>query len=43
VAAVARLTRAYLRTELCPGDPAWQAARDELAASPDPFGGVEYK
>jgi dienelactone hydrolase len=43
VAAVARLTRAYLRTELYPGNPAWQAARDELAASPDPLGRVESK
>ena len=43
VAAVARLTRAYLRTELYPGDAAWQAARDELAASPDPLGRVESK
>jgi predicted dienelactone hydrolase len=38
VAAVARLAWAYLRTELYPGDRAWQAARDELAASPDPLG-----
>src|ERR1700750_1638353 len=38
VAAVARLTGAYLRTALYPGDPAWQAARDKLAASPDPLG-----
>ena len=36
VAAIARLTSAYLRTELYPGDPAWQAACDELAASPRP-------
>jgi predicted dienelactone hydrolase len=43
VAAVQRLTWAYLRTELYPGDPAWQAARDELAASPDPLGRVESK
>jgi predicted dienelactone hydrolase len=43
VAAVQRLTWAYLRTELYPGDPAWQAARDELAASPDPLGRVEFK
>jgi predicted dienelactone hydrolase len=43
VAAVARLTWAYLRTELYPGDPAWQAARDELAVSPDPLGRVESK
>jgi predicted dienelactone hydrolase len=43
VAAVARLTWAYLRTELYPGDPAWQAARDALTASPDPLGRVESK
>jgi dienelactone hydrolase len=43
VAAVARLTWAYLRTELYPGDSAWQAARDELAADPDPLGRVESK
>jgi predicted dienelactone hydrolase len=43
VAAVARLTWAYLRTELYPGDSAWQAARDALAASPDPLGRVESK
>ena len=43
VAAVARLTGAYLRTELYPGDFAWQAARDELAASSDPLGRVESK
>jgi predicted dienelactone hydrolase len=43
VAAVARLTGAYLRAELYPGDPAWQAACDELAASPNPPGRVESK
>src|SRR5690348_2630737 len=43
VTAIARLTGAYLRTALYPGDPAWQAARDELAASPDPLGRVESK
>ena len=43
VAAVARLTWAYLRTELYPADPAWQAARDALTASPDPLGQVESK
>lgn len=43
VAALARLTWAYLRTELYPGDSAWQAARDALAASPDPPGRVESK
>lgn len=43
VAAVQRLTRAYLRTELHPGDSAWQAARDALTADPDPLGRVESK
>jgi predicted dienelactone hydrolase len=43
VAAVQRLTSAYLRTELYPGDPAWQAACDELAASPNPPGRVESR
>ncbi len=43
VAAVARLTLAYLRTELYPGDPAWQAARDAMTAGPNPLGRVESK
>ena len=43
VAAVQQLTWAYLRTELYPGDPAWQAARDALTAGPDPLGRVESK
>ena len=43
VAAIARLTSAYLRTELYPGDPAWQAACDELTSSPGPFGRVESR
>ncbi|MDH6575214.1 chlorophyllase [Kitasatospora sp. MAP5-34] len=43
VAAVQRLTWAYLRTELYPGDPAWQAACDALTAGPDPLGRVESK
>ena len=43
VAAVARLTWAYLRTELDPGDPAWRAALDALAASPNPLGRAESK
>jgi len=33
------VNRAYLRTELNPGDPAWH----ELAANPDPLGQVESK
>ena len=43
VAAVARLTWAYLRTELYPGDSAWRAALDALAASPNPLGRAESK
>ena len=43
VAAVARLTWAYLRTELYPGDPAWRAALDALAASSNPLGRAESK
>jgi predicted dienelactone hydrolase len=43
VTAVARLTGAYLRTELYPGDPAWQAARDALTGSPNPPGQVESR
>ena len=40
VAAVAQLTWAYLRTELYPGDSAWQAAGDTLADLPDDSGRV---
>ncbi|MEU8414629.1 chlorophyllase [Amycolatopsis japonica] len=43
VAAVGRLTWAYLRSELYPGDTSWQAACEELAAAPDPLGRVESK
>lgn len=43
VSAVQRLTWAYLRTALHPGDFAWQAARDALTADPDPLGRVESK
>ncbi|MFH8349153.1 alpha/beta hydrolase family protein [Streptomyces sp. NPDC018045] len=43
VSAVQRLTWAYLRSELYPGDPAWQAARDALASGPDPLGRIESK
>ncbi|MER5732008.1 chlorophyllase [Streptomyces sp. NPDC002138] len=43
VAAVARLTWAYLRSELYPGDPAWQTARDALAAGGDPLGRIDSK
>ena len=43
VAAVQQLTWAYLRSELYPGDPAWKAAQDALAAAADPLGRVESK
>ncbi|WP_035796163.1 alpha/beta hydrolase family protein [Kitasatospora mediocidica] len=43
VAAVQRLGWAYLRSELYPGDPAWQQACDALAAGPEPLGRVESK
>ena len=43
VATIQRLTWAYLRTELYPGDSAWQAARDALTAGPNPLGRVESK
>ena len=43
VAAVQRLTWAYLRTELRPGDAAWQEARDALTTGPDALGRVESK
>ncbi|BET45506.1 hypothetical protein RGQ21_04880 [Kitasatospora aureofaciens] len=43
VAAVQRLTWAYLRSALYPGDTARQAARDWLAAGTDPLGRVESK
>ncbi|PSK91859.1 chlorophyllase-like protein [Murinocardiopsis flavida] len=43
VAAVQRLTWAYLRSALYPGDPAWQAACDALAAGSAPVGEVQSK
>ncbi|MEV7542473.1 chlorophyllase [Streptomyces sp. NPDC089915] len=43
VAALARLTTAYLRTRLHPGDHAWQAACETLTTGPDPVGRVESK
>lgn len=43
VSAVQRLTWAYLRSELYPGDPAWQEARDALTADPSPLGRIESK
>ncbi|MDF2692348.1 MAG: hypothetical protein K0S65_731 [Labilithrix sp.] len=43
VAAVQRLTTAYLRSALYPEDPVWHAARAELLASATPLGKVEGK
>ncbi|MEE1942823.1 chlorophyllase [Streptomyces sp. TRM 70361] len=43
VAVVQRLTWAYLRSALHPGDPAWRTAREALAADPDPLGRIESK
>ncbi len=43
VAAVQRLTSAYLRSRLHPGDPAWQTACDALTAGTNPLGRVESK
>ncbi|GAB3499362.1 alpha/beta hydrolase family protein [Nocardiopsis coralliicola] len=43
VAAVQRLTLAYLRSELYAGDPSWREATAELAYGPGSFGRVESK
>lgn len=43
VAAVGRLTAAYLRTELHPGDHTWQTAREALPGGAHPVGRVESK
>lgn len=43
VAAVGRLTSAYLRSRLHPGDNAWQTASEALSSGPDPVGRVEAK
>ncbi|MGW6025827.1 alpha/beta hydrolase family protein [Streptomyces sp. NPDC055099] len=43
VTAVQRLTCAYLRSELRPGDSAWQKASEALAADPEPIGRVVSK
>ncbi|MFG2826905.1 alpha/beta hydrolase family protein [Streptomyces sp. NPDC048434] len=43
VSAIQRLTWAYLRTELYPGDSAWQATCDALTAGPNPLARVESK
>lgn len=43
VAAVQRLTSAYVRSTLLSGDLAWQNACEALAADPEPLGKVESK
>ncbi|RST08947.1 alpha/beta fold hydrolase [Streptomyces sp. WAC07149] len=43
VAALARLTAAYLRTRLHPGDDAWPTACEALTTGSDPVGRVEAK
>ena len=43
VAAVQRLTWAYLRSALYPEDTAWDAARGEFMDAPDPLGRLESK
>ncbi|MFI5776230.1 alpha/beta hydrolase family protein [Nocardia sp. NPDC051570] len=43
VAAVQQLSWAYLRTELYPGDSAWQDACDALRVGPHPLGRVESR
>ncbi|MFJ5534750.1 alpha/beta hydrolase family protein [Streptomyces sp. NPDC093261] len=43
VAAVGRLTWAYLRTRLYPGDSAWRTVCDALTVGPNPVGRVETK
>lgn len=43
VAALGRLTAAYLRTQFRPGDHAWQAACEALTTGADPVGRIESK
>ncbi|PYC75818.1 chlorophyllase [Streptomyces tateyamensis] len=43
VAALARLTAAYLHTQLHPGTPTWQTTYEALTTGPDPVGRVESK
>ncbi|MCI4044636.1 chlorophyllase [Streptomyces sp. TRM75563] len=43
VAALARLSWAYLRSRLYADDTVWQTAREALASGPDAFGRVESK
>ncbi|WP_459740239.1 alpha/beta hydrolase family protein [Streptomyces sp. E-15] len=43
VAALARLTAAYLHTQLHPGAHTWQTVCEEVTAGPAPIGRVEFK
>ncbi|SCL71915.1 Alpha/beta hydrolase family protein [Micromonospora peucetia] len=43
VATIAQLTSAYLRSQLHPGDSAWQTALDAMTAEPDPPGHIDSK
>lgn len=43
LAALQRLTWAYLRTALDPGDPAWPAAKAAFTENPDPLGRIESR
>ncbi|MGA4844191.1 alpha/beta hydrolase family protein [Streptomyces sp. G45] len=43
VTALARLTAAYLRSELHPDDPTWRTAREALTTAPSPVGRIESK
>lgn len=43
VAALGRLSAAYLRSQFQPGDHAWKEAQDALATGPDAFGRVESR
>ncbi|WP_307533663.1 chlorophyllase [Streptomyces sp. V3I8] len=43
VSVVQRLTTAYLRSELHPGDPAWRTTCEELTTGPDALGRVDSK
>jgi predicted dienelactone hydrolase len=43
VTALARLTTAYLRSHLYPGDTAWQMVREALNADSHPLGRIESK
>lgn len=43
VALIQRLTSAYLRTALYPGDESWPAARTALSQTSDPLGEITFK